>query len=144
MSKAFTLESSFAPAGDQPQAIHRLVEGLNDGEAGMTLLGVILLWRRKLFENKFFQRLAVISLPLPIIVNELGWMSAEMGRQPWIVYQVPGMKTAEAISPSVSAGEILASIIMFSIIYALLFALWIHLLRRAIRKGPEVAEEVVS
>ncbi len=104
---------------------------------GFTLLGLFLLWRKKLFTSKFFLKLAVISLPLPIITNELGWIAAEVGRQPWIVYQVPGMRTAEAVSITVTAGEILASIIMFCIIYTLLFFLWVYLLRRALKKGPE-------
>jgi cytochrome d ubiquinol oxidase subunit I len=104
---------------------------------GLTTFGLFLYWKKKIFDNKLFLKLAVISLPLPIITNELGWIVAEVGRQPWIVYQVPGMRTADAVSKAVSAGEILASIILFSIIYTLLFVLWVHLLRRHIRKGPE-------
>ena len=106
----------------------------------LTLLGMFLLWRRKLYENKLFLRLAVLAVPLPIITNELGWIATEVGRQPWIVYPrdgKPGMLTADAISPSVGAGEILATIIVFGAIYALLFALWIFLLRRQLRQGPE-------
>jgi cytochrome bd ubiquinol oxidase subunit I len=102
---------------------------------GLTALGMFLLWRKKLFESKFFLRLALISIPLPIIANELGWISAEVGRQPWIVYGV--FKTSEAISTSVPAGQVLFSIIMFSVIYALLFGVWLFLLRREVRKGPE-------
>lgn len=107
---------------------------------GLSMLGMFLLWRRKLYENKLFLWLAVLSVPLPLITNELGWIATEVGRQPWIVYPrdgKPGMLTAEAISPSVSAGEILTTIIVFGIIYALLFALWVFLLRRQFIKGPE-------
>ncbi|MDJ0762505.1 MAG: cytochrome ubiquinol oxidase subunit I [Myxococcota bacterium] len=104
---------------------------------GFTFLGLVLLWKKKIYNNKFFLKLAIISLPLPLITNELGWIAAEVGRQPWIVYQVEGMRTSQAVSKTVSAGEILASIIMFSVLYTLLFCLWIYLLRRAIRKGPE-------
>ncbi len=104
---------------------------------GLTGLG-LLLWKKKLlFQNRPYLVLTMFSLPLPIIANELGWFSAEVGRQPWIVYGVPGMKTSEAVSVNVSAGEILFSIIMFSIIYSLMFVLWIHLMRRIIQKGPE-------
>lgn len=104
---------------------------------GLTGLGLILHRKKRIFENRFFLTLAMLSLPLPNLANQLGWITAEMGRQPWIVYRVPGMRTAEAVSKNVTAGEILFSLIMFSLIYAMLFALWIHLLRRAIRKGPE-------
>lgn len=116
---------------------------------GLTGLGLLLLWRDKLYDNKLFMKVAFWSLPMPIIANELGWIAAEMGRQPWIVYRVPGMRTSEAVSVTVSAGEILFSIIMFGVIYALLGFLWIYLLRRAVVKGPEALpvsarEEVAS
>jgi len=103
----------------------------------LTALGLFLWWRQKVFQNGLFLKLAWLSLPLPIIANELGWIAAEVGRQPWIVYRVPGMRTAEAVSPTVSAGEILASLILFGVIYALLFVLWVYLLRRQIDKGPD-------
>jgi cytochrome d ubiquinol oxidase subunit I len=103
----------------------------------VTALGVFLLWKKKLYDNKFFLKLAVFSLPLPIITNELGWIAAEVGRQPWIVYQVPGMRTAQAASANVSSGEIIASIVMFTVLYSLLFFCWIYLLRRTLKKGPE-------
>ena len=108
----------------------------------LTGLGLLLWWRGKLFGNKLFMMLSVFSLPLPIITNELGWFAAEVGRQPWIVYPTDtfaGMRTADAVSPSVSAGEILFSIILFGVIYLLLFFVWVYLLKRQIARGPEVA-----
>jgi cytochrome d ubiquinol oxidase subunit I len=101
----------------------------------LTTFGMVLLWRRKLFENRLFLKLALWSIPLPFVVNELGWISAEVGRQPWIVYHL--LKTKDAVSISVPAGQILFSIIMFVLIYSLLFAAWLFLLRREINKGPE-------
>ena len=68
----------------------------------------------------------------------MGWIAAEVGRQPWVVYNE--LRTANAVSASVPAGQVLASIIMFSLIYALLFGLWIYLLRRQFHKGPEAIE----
>lgn len=112
--------------------------------AAFTGLGLFLLWRKRLYQNKLFMKLAFFSLPLPIIANELGWMAAEVGRQPWIVYPTEGfagMRTSEAFSPTVPAGEILASIIMFTVIYALLFVLWVYLLRKHVRLGPPAAVE---
>jgi len=104
---------------------------------GLTALGLFLLWRKKLFDNKLFATLAFFSIPLPLVANELGWIAAEVGRQPWIVYRL--LRTSEAISVTVPAGQILASLIMFSAIYLLLGALWVFLLRREVKKGPEVA-----
>jgi cytochrome d ubiquinol oxidase subunit I len=113
---------------------------------GLTALGGLLYFKKRLFDTKLYLKLLVISLPLPQVANQLGWFTAEVGRQPWIVYNLEGMRTAEAVSSTVSAGEILTTIILFSTIYAMLFALWIHLLRRAVQKGPvfETAEKEVA
>ncbi len=99
---------------------------------GLTSLGLLLWWRKKLFENKLFLWLAMISIPLPFITNELGWITAEVGRQPWIVYNL--LRTKDAISVTVPAAQILFSIIMFALIYALLFIAWVMVLRREITK----------
>ena len=102
---------------------------------GLTCLGMVLLWKNRLYGNSLFLKAAIYSIPLPIIANEIGWIAAEVGRQPWIVYRV--MRTKDAISTSVSAGEVLFSCIMFTIIYILLFCIWIFLLKRALKDGPE-------
>ncbi|KPJ49243.1 MAG: cytochrome D ubiquinol oxidase subunit I, partial [candidate division Zixibacteria bacterium DG_27] len=101
----------------------------------LTAVGILLLWRQKLYHNRIFLKLALWSIPLPFIANELGWISAEVGRQPWVVYRL--LKTKDAVSVSVPAGQILFSIIMFVLIYTLLFAAWIYLLRRELQRGPE-------
>jgi cytochrome d ubiquinol oxidase subunit I len=100
-----------------------------------TGLGLLLLWRKRLFESHWFLKLAVLSIPLPIIANELGWIAAEMGRQPWVVQGL--LRTEDAVSKIVPAGQILATIVGFSLVYAALFAIWIFLLARKMRQGPE-------
>jgi cytochrome d ubiquinol oxidase subunit I len=115
-----------------------LMVGLGLAFIGITALGIFLWWRKKLFEQRWFLGLLVLFLPLPTITNQLGWIAAEVGRQPWIVYGQ--LKTADAISSVVPAWQILASIIMFGLIYSLLFAVWIILLKRNIRKGPQPME----
>lgn len=95
----------------------------------------ILLWKLgKLEKNKLFGWAAVLSMPLPFIANELGWMAAEVGRQPWVVYNI--LKTSDAISVSVPASQILFTMITFGLIYALMFAAWLLALRREFRHGP--------
>jgi cytochrome d ubiquinol oxidase subunit I len=106
---------------------------------GVTAFGVLLLLRGRVYDNRLFLKAALWSIPLPFIANELGWITAEVGRQPWVVYRV--LKTSDAASVSVSSGEILFSIIMFGAIYVLLFALWVFLLRRQIAHGFEDREE---
>ncbi|MDP8207097.1 MAG: cytochrome ubiquinol oxidase subunit I [Candidatus Electryonea clarkiae] len=106
---------------------------------GVTALGLFLYWRRKLFESKWFLKLLVISIPLPVAACEFGWVATEVGRQPWVVYKL--LRTSDAISVTVPAGNILFSIIVFTLIYLLLFALWVFLLIRKVNHGVPVLEE---
>jgi cytochrome d ubiquinol oxidase subunit I len=102
------------------------------------LIGTFLLYQKKLWNRRWYLKLLVFSIPLPIIACQLGWITAEVGRQPWVVYKV--MKTADAISLTVSAGEILFSIILFGLIYIFLGALYIFLVVREVKRGPEVGQ----
>jgi cytochrome d ubiquinol oxidase subunit I len=94
--------------------------------------------RNKLWENKWLLRILLWSIPLPLAACELGWITAEVGRQPWVVYGL--LKTANAHSASVTASEILFSIILFGIIYLLLGILYIYLLVREVKHGPPPAK----
>ena len=120
-------------------SFHTMV-GLGMFFIGITVLGVFLWWRKKLWTNRWFLWVMVLSIPLPVAACQLGWITAEVGRQPWVVYPVPGvfagMKVTDAISPTVSAGEILASIIMFGLIYLLLGALYLFLMWKEGSHGP--------
>jgi cytochrome bd ubiquinol oxidase subunit I len=112
----------------------------------MVVLGMyfiaLMLWatwlmrKNKLWEHKFILRLMLWSIPLPLIACQLGWITAEVGRQPWIVYRL--LKTSDAISVTVPAHEILVSIILFALIYLLLGSLYIYLLVKKIKTGPDV------
>jgi len=106
---------------------------------GLTGLAVLFLWRGTLFEKRWMLKLFAWSIPLPIAACQLGWITAEVGRQPWIVYGL--LKTSQGASVVVSAGEILFSIVLFGIIYLLLGGLWIYLLRKKIDAGPEPAPQ---
>ncbi len=102
---------------------------------GLSLLGLFLWWRGKLFDYKWLLWVFVLSVLGPQLANQLGWFSAEMGRQPWIVYGL--LKTSDATSKAVSANEVMASLVMFAIIYLLLLVLFIYLLNEKIQHGPE-------
>lgn len=124
-------------------SFHSMV-GLGMYFIGFTALGVLLLWRRRLWESRWYLKLLVVSIPLPVIACQLGWITAEVGRQPWVVYRV--LKTADAVSLTVSSTEILLSMIMFGTIYLFLGALYLYLIIREIKHGPEAdpAEEAAS
>lgn len=93
------------------------------------------LYKKKLYEKKLLLKLLIWFIPLPLIACQFGWIAAEVGRQPWIVYKL--MRTADAASANVSAGEILFSIILFGIIYILLGSVFVFFLVRKIKAGPE-------
>jgi cytochrome d ubiquinol oxidase subunit I len=95
----------------------------------------IQIWRDKLWTSRRFLWCMVWAMPLPLAACQLGWITAEVGRQPWIVYGL--MRTAEASSVTVSAGEILFSIILFSLIYLMLGSLYLYVLIKKMNHGPE-------
>lgn len=110
----------------------------------VALGGVILLYKDRLFDVskkgvRFFLGLMVVSVAFPQIANQAGWFTAEMGRQPWIVYNI--LRTSEGLSKAVHAHQVWVSLILFTFIYALLFALFIFLLTKKIKKGPSDREE---
>jgi len=115
-------------------SFHSMV-GLGMYFIAVMLVGIFLIYRKKIWNQRWFLKLLVLSTPLPIIACQLGWISAEVGRQPWVVYKV--MKTADAISLTVSAEEILFSIILFGLIYLFLGVLYIYLVVREVKHEPE-------
>lgn len=102
---------------------------------GLTLFSCFYWWKGSLFEKKWLMWLFVPSVLLPQIANQAGWFTAELGRQPWVVYDL--LRISDALSNTVQANQVLFSIIMFAIVYALLFFLFIYLLNKKIQHGPE-------
>lgn len=109
---------------------------------GLMALGVIfglIAWKRKkILESKWTLRFLVISILFPEIGNQLGWYSAEIGRQPWVVYGL--LKTAQGVSDKLKPSQIIFSLILFSIIYFLILVLFIYLMNHKIQHGPEEYE----
>ncbi|HMQ59924.1 MAG TPA: cytochrome ubiquinol oxidase subunit I [Flavilitoribacter sp.] len=135
------------PEEDRPGAVnavfqfYHLMVMIGMALIGLTLLGLVLWWRGKLFDQRWLMRLFVPAVILPQMANQVGWFTAEMGRQPWVVYG--HLRTSEALSEAVTAGQVLFSLILFTIIYLLLFGLFIYLLHRKIVKGPEEGDDFV-
>ena len=101
------------------------------------------LWRGTLFQQTWLLWYHVFAVLLGFAGNQLGWVAAEVGRQPWIVYPVVvdgvvtgGLRTSDAVSEVVSSGQVMGSIIMFGLIYSLLFIVWIWVLNNKIQHGP--------
>ena len=102
---------------------------------GLTLLGAFLWWRGKLFDHKWYLQVMVAAVLLPQIANQAGWFAAEMGRQPWVVYGL--LRTSDALSKVVTANQVVFSLVLFTAIYCLLFTLFVYLLNKKIKHGPD-------
>ncbi len=104
---------------------------------GLTLVGCWFWWRGTLFQKRWLLRLFVVAVALPYLANELGWVTAEVGRQPWVVYGL--LRTGEGVSRAVVPSQVLSSIVLFGLIYLLLFAVWLNVMNDKIQHGPEPA-----
>jgi len=100
----------------------------------LTLYASWLAWKKKLFEKRWLMWVFVWAVLLPQIANQTGWFAAEMGRQPWVVYGL--LRTSDALSKTVTANQIVFSLIMFFVVYILLFVLFLYLLNKKIQHGP--------
>jgi cytochrome d ubiquinol oxidase subunit I len=129
-------KSLWPPVGLTWMSFHLMV-GLGAMMMLLMLFGAYFWWRRSLESQAWWLRFAVLAIPLPIIAVELGWMTAEVGRQPWIVQGL--MMTTKGVSPGVSATDVGISLVAILLVYALLFFLWIYALTKEIGRGPEAA-----
>jgi cytochrome bd ubiquinol oxidase subunit I len=159
-----------------PFVSYHVMVALGFGFIGLTLLASFLRWRGSLYRQRWLLWIFVVSVLGAVAANELGWVAAEVGRQPWVVQppvvrgpdgepardeagfvryervevslpdgtirSVPaGLRTADGGSEAVTSGQVLASIILFGVIYTLLGALWIFVLNHKIQEGPPPSEE---
>lgn len=101
--------------------------------------GFFWLWKGKLEKAKWTLRFLVISVAFPQIANQAGWVTAEVGRQPWIVWKL--LRTPQGVSEGIVASQVLSSIIMLAVIYVGLLAVFLFLLDNKIKHGPTEALE---
>lgn len=128
------------------QAYHLMI-GIGTLFVASTLYASYLRFRNRLFEKRWLLWYFVFAVLLAFTANEMGWVTAEVGRQPWIVYPTlhdevlsGGLRTSQALSEAVTSEQVLGSIIMFALIYSALFVLWLMLLNGKIQHGPEPIE----
>jgi len=98
----------------------------------MMLIGIFI--RKRLLENPWYLKLMMFSIPLPFLAHTAGWVLAEVGRQPWIVYGL--MKTADAVSP-IAASQVAVSLVAFILVYGLLGGVGYYLIAKYARLGPD-------
>jgi cytochrome d ubiquinol oxidase subunit I len=143
-------------------AYHAMI-GIGSFFIVLTLLASYFRWRGTLFEKRWLMLVFVFSVVLALAANELGWMAAEVGRQPWVVHPTiertsnddfaldangmlkyhleEGLLTSRAVSEAVDGEQVLGSIFLFGLIYLLLGAVWVVVLNHKIHVGP-VAHEI--
>jgi len=119
---------------------YHIMVGLGSMFIAVMLLAAVLLWRGSLSRTRPVLWLVMLSAPFPFIANTTGWMTAELGRQPWTVWGV--MRTAEGYSRTVEAGNTLFSLIGFMGLYLVLGILFLFLVQREIGQGPAHAAPV--
>ncbi|WP_446742030.1 cytochrome ubiquinol oxidase subunit I [Silvibacterium acidisoli] len=114
---------------------YHIMAGLGTYFVLLMIVAVFLLWRGRLYQTKWLLWFILLSFPLPYIANTAGWMTAEIGRQPWLVYKL--LRVSEGYSTHVSAGNSLFTLLGFLGMYSLLSILWIVIVYRFIEAGPE-------
>lgn len=116
---------------------YHIMVGLGTIFIAIMAVAAYLLWRRKLYSTRWLLWILMLSFPFPYIANTAGWMTAELGRQPWLVYGL--LRTTAGISPTVSAGNGLFTLLGFMGMYALLGMLFLFLVMREVFHGPAPA-----
>jgi cytochrome d ubiquinol oxidase subunit I len=144
--KPLTGLSAFPPDKRPPvnavfQAYHAMV-AIGMGLILISLAGLFFWLRGTLFRKKWYLWILVFSVIGPQLANQLGWFSAEVGRQPYIVYNL--LLTSDAVSKTITAGQVITSLILFGIVYILLFGVYIYLLNETINHGPSDEEAAIE
>jgi cytochrome d ubiquinol oxidase subunit I len=114
---------------------YHIMVGLGTLFIAIAVVAAFLMWRGKLFSGRWMLWILLLALPFPYVANTAGWMTAELGRQPWLVYSL--MRTADGYSKTVSAGNGIFTLLGFMGMYMVLGILFLFLVRREIERGPE-------
>ncbi len=160
----------FRPEDRPPLAVpfvsYRIMAGVGSYLIVLSLAGCYFRWRGTLFEKRWMLRLFVVTILPALAANHAGWVAAEVGRQPWIVHPTvawtggaPGegdvvtgpdgkvtydekqaLRTTAAVSRAVTEGQVVASIIGFGAVYALLGVIWLWVLHHKIQEGPDLPD----
>jgi cytochrome bd ubiquinol oxidase subunit I len=113
---------------------YHIMAGLGTIFVAVMVLSAFLLWRGTLFQTRWMLWIVLLCLPFPHIANTAGWLTAEVGRQPWVVYGL--MRTTEGYSKQVNAGNGLFTLLGFMGLYTILAILFLFLVHHTIALGP--------
>jgi cytochrome d ubiquinol oxidase subunit I len=131
------------PADQQPDNIpllyysYHIMVGLGTFFIPIMAVAALLLWRRRLFQSRWMLWVLMLAVPFPFIANTAGWFTSELGRQPWVAYNL--LRTAEGASATVSSGNVLFTLLGFAGMYAIMWLLYAVLMLLEVAHGPEAA-----
>jgi cytochrome bd ubiquinol oxidase subunit I len=114
---------------------YHIMVGLGTIFIAILLVAALMLWKHKLFTSRAMLWILLLGFPFPYIANTAGWVTAELGRQPWIVYGL--MRTAHGISPTVSGGNALFTLLGFVGLYFVIGVLFLFIIIKRIHEGPK-------
>jgi cytochrome bd ubiquinol oxidase subunit I len=114
---------------------YHIMVGLGTIFIAIMVLAAFLLSRRRLYGSRWMLWVLMLAIPFPFIANTAGWLTAELGRQPWLAYGL--FRTSEGVSPQVSSGNVLFTLIGFAGMYMIMGLLYIVLMVREVDHGPE-------
>jgi len=135
------------PPEDRPPVVipffsFRLMVGIGVVMLGITVAG-LWLWRRgRLATAPFYQRLCMATAPLGFVAVLAGWVTTEVGRQPWVVYGL--LRTRDAVTPSLNAGDVAFSLLVYVVAYLLIFGAGLYFMLRLVRVGFKVEGELAA
>ena len=132
------------PPEDRPPVIipffgFRLMVGMGLIMLAVSWFGLWLRWRRKLDNTRWFLWVAFLSFPTGFVAVLAGWFTAEVGRQPWVVYGL--LRTKDAVTPSLATGDVVFSLLAYIAVYGVIYSFGLHYIYRLLRDGPAAASE---
>jgi cytochrome d ubiquinol oxidase subunit I len=132
------------PRADRPPVApvffgFRIMVGMWAIMLGLTVWAIWLAWRKRLFDTRSFLRAATWAIPAGYIAVTAGWVTTEVGRQPFVVYG--HLRTADAVTPTLTGGDVLVSLTVYVVVYAVIFGAGVYYLIRLVQRGlPEDVE----
>ena len=126
------------PEQDRPPVLipfltFRLMVGLGVLMLALSWTGLFLRWRGRLYSTRWFLHAAFLAFPSGFVAVIAGWFTAEVGRQPWIIYGL--LRTAEGVTPSLRTGDVALSLLLYILVYAVVYAFGFWFVYRLLRDG---------
>jgi cytochrome bd ubiquinol oxidase subunit I len=127
------------PPEDRPPILipfftFRVMVGMGFVLLGISWAGVALMWRGALERARWFHILGLICFPAGFLAVLAGWFTAEVGRQPWVIYGV--LRTSDAVTPSLVTGEVALSLLVYVLVYGIVYSFGLTYIFRLLRDGP--------